>query len=298
MKNYISFDVGGTDIKYAILNETGEILEKSSYKSPNNLNKFIDEMVTITNNCTHKLEGIALSLPGAVDIITGTIGGSSALRYIHGPNFKEILKKETNLNVEMDNDANCAALAESWLGIAKDKKDILFIVIGTGVGGAIIKDGKIHRGINLHGGEFGYMLSDIVDGKTLTLSHTGSTGSLVKRVEKKLDYPKGSLNGLKVFQLAEIENPIAIEEINYFYRKLAEAIYNLQYSFDPEMIVLGGTISSRNDLADNISKEVDNILVQLKDSTITPNIKNCFFRGDANLIGALKHYLQQTNKYK
>ena len=138
MKNYISFDVGGTDVKYAIISETGDILRKDSYKSPNNLDDFFREIIERINNCEEKLSGIALSLPGAVDSVNGTIGGSSALDYIHGPNFKEILKEATDLDVEMENDANCAALAEAWLGVAKDKKDILFIVIGTGVGGAVI----------------------------------------------------------------------------------------------------------------------------------------------------------------
>lgn len=292
MKNYISFDVGGTDVKYAIINEIGDILRKDFYKSPNNLDDFFREIIERTNNCEEKLSGIALSLPGAVDSVNGTIGGSSALDYIHGPNFKEILKEATDLDVEMENDANCAALAEAWLGVAKDKKDILFIVIGTGVGGAVIKDGKIHHGTNLHGGEFGYMISDFVDGKILTLSDTGSTRGLTRRVESRLNLPKDSINGVEVYKMAEENNVVAQEEINYFYKKLAQGIYNLQYSFDPEMIVLGGTISARNDLVECIEEEVELILAELKQAKIKPVIRNCHFRGSANLIGAVKHFLQ------
>lgn len=293
MKNYICFDVGGTDVKYGILNEAGEILEKNSFKSPDNVEDFFREIIERTNEVEEDLYGIALSLPGAVDSKTGIVGGSSALPFIHGPNFKEILEKGTSLNVEIENDANCAALAESWIGIAKDKKDILFLVIGTGVGGAVIKNGKIHHGAHLHGGEFGYMLSDVVDGKRLTLSHTASTRVLVRKVEKRMGLEIDSLNGIKVFNLAEDGNQIALEEIDYFYKKLAEAIYNMQYSFDPEMIIIGGSISARDDLSEKISIEVDKILGEAKDSKIKPLIKNCHFRGDANLIGALKHYLQQ-----
>ena len=103
---------------------------------------------------------MALSLPGAVDSETGIIGGSSALDYIHGPNIKEELEKRLQVRVEMENDANCAALAEVWKGAASDVNDCCFIVSGTGIGGAVVKNKRIHKGQHLHGGEFGYMIAD------------------------------------------------------------------------------------------------------------------------------------------
>lgn len=104
---------------------------------------------------------MAISAPGAVDSVVGTIGGSSELPYIHGPNFKVILNKMTNLPIEIENDANCAALGECWGGAAMDANDSAFVVCGTGIGGALIKDKKIHTGIHKHGGEFGYCFIDI-----------------------------------------------------------------------------------------------------------------------------------------
>ena len=296
MKKYISFDVGGTDVKHALIDENGKILNKISYKTPDNIEDFIDSVVEITKNYKEFIEGIALSLPGAVNNSLGIVGGCSALPYIHGPNIKKLLLEKIGFPIHMENDANCAALGETWLGAGKDKKDVLFLVIGTGVGGAIIKDGKIHSGKNLHGGEFGYMISDIVDGKTLTLSDTGSTGALIKRVENKLNLHRGSLSGKEVFAIAEDGNEAVQEEIEYFYKKLAEAIYNLQYSFDPEMIILGGTISQRDDLAENITKKLDIILSELKQASVKPIIEPCFFRGDANLIGAVKYFIQQVTQ--
>lgn len=296
MKKYISFDVGGTDVKHALIDENGKILNKVSYKTPATLEGFIESMVDITKSYKEFVEGITLSLPGAVNNSLGIVGGSSALPYIHGPNIKKILLEKTGFPIHMENDANCAALGETWLGAAKDKKDILFLVIGTGVGGAIIKDGKIHSGKNLHGGEFGYMISDVVDGKTLTLSDTGSTGGLIKRVENKLNLHRGSLSGKEVFAMAEDGNIHAQEEIEYFYKKLAEAIYNLQYSFDPEMIVLGGTISQRDDLAEKISDEIKKVLSQIPQAKIKPIVEPCYFRGDANLIGAVKFFIQQVTQ--
>jgi predicted NBD/HSP70 family sugar kinase len=70
----------------------------------------------------------------------------------------ELIKKTNNLDVYIENDAKCAALAELWLGQAKEYKDEIVVVIGSGIGGAIVKGRKIHYGKNLHRGEFGYML--------------------------------------------------------------------------------------------------------------------------------------------
>ncbi|MCG6197958.1 ROK family protein, partial [Anoxybacillus sp. LAT_38] len=73
----------------------------------------------------------------------GIIGGSSALPCIHGPNFKEVFGGATGLPVELENDANCAALGELWKGAGRHCRDIAFVIVGTGIGGAIVKDGRI-----------------------------------------------------------------------------------------------------------------------------------------------------------
>ena len=77
----------------------------------------------------HQVVGVAVSGPGGVDSETGIIGGASALPCIHGPNFKEIFKNELNINLEIENDANCAGLGEVWLGGAKDNQDATILCI-------------------------------------------------------------------------------------------------------------------------------------------------------------------------
>jgi predicted NBD/HSP70 family sugar kinase len=82
---------------------------------------------------------------------------------LHGPNFKEIFSSATGLPVEIENDANCAALGEVWKGAAKENQNVMFAIIGTGIGGAVIKDRKIHKGAHSHGGEIGYMILNILN---------------------------------------------------------------------------------------------------------------------------------------
>src|SRR4051794_4032075 len=115
MKNFMVFDVGGTNVKYAVINEDGEFLTKGDFPSSQyDFEKLQYDIIAITleNKEKHNVAGIAFSCPGGVDSETGIIGGASALPCIHGPNFKQIFGDATGLPVEIENDANSAALGE------------------------------------------------------------------------------------------------------------------------------------------------------------------------------------------
>lgn len=159
MKKYLCVDVGGSSIKIGLLDETGVIHETKKVSVPPTM----EDMYQVIEDAFHSyddIEGVALSMPGAVDSEKGVIGGSSAIDYIHGPHIKEELQNRLHVRVEMENDANCAALAEVWKGAASDVDDCCFIVSGTGIGGAVVKNRRIHKGVHLHGGEFGYMIAE------------------------------------------------------------------------------------------------------------------------------------------
>ena len=278
-------DIGGSSIKVAIEKE-GQLIEKENLPIGETFESFIDEIVNWIAS-KKDIEGVAISAPGAVDVNTGIIGGSSALPYIHGPNFKEIFKEKLGLDISIENDANCAALGEVYKGAAIGHKDVCFMVVGSGIGGAIVKDGVIHHGPHLHGGEFGYTLVPTLEGGAATLSDTASTRSLVERVSDKLE---GEWNGLKVFEEAQKGNKVCIDSIEQFYHYLALGIYNIQYTYDPELFVIGGAISKREDLCENIYRHIDRILEEVKIAKIRPTVVPCQYFGDANLIGASVYY--------
>lgn len=289
----LAVDIGGTSIKFGILDEEGIIYEKMSLKTPNDN---VEELICQINKAAEKfskvydLDGIAMSCPGAVDNDSGFIGGTSAVPCIHGINIKAKIKSELGFSkISMDNDGNCAALAEVWKGAAKDYKDSAFFIIGTGIGGAIIKNKDIHRGAHLEAGEFGYMItSDGYEG----LSEIASTVSMVKKVEKRKN--TNGLDGKKVFEMAQNGDVIAKEEIEKFYRNIAVGIYNVQYICDPEVIVIGGGISERSDIICNIERAIDEIRNKSQIIKIKPVIKKCEFKNDANLIGAVYNYNKTT----
>lgn len=300
MKNYMLFDVGGTEVKYAVINDNGEFLRKGSYpSSPYDFEKFKSGILEITKENQQKFQvaGLAFSTPGGVDSEKGVIGGASALPCIHGPNFKEIFGNATGLPVEIENDANCAALGEVWKGAGKENSDVLFVVIGTGIGGAVVKDRKIHKGVHLHGGEIGYMVLDIAQEngsiKFRTWSEMAATSSLVRHAARAKGIDSTSLNGKMVFEAAEAGDEDFRQVIDDFYLNLARGIFNIQYVFDPEKIIIGGAISSRSDLIDEINKKIDLILDSIPIAKIRPVIESCQFQNDANLLGALFNYLQR-----
>lgn len=296
MKYYLGIDVGGSSIKYALISEFGDVSNQNKRATPTTIESFYTEILSIYQEIQIKQEvmGIALSMPGAVDSETGIISGSSALDYIHGPNIKENLEQQINKRVEIENDANCAALAEVWIGSAKDVNDCLFIVSGTGIGGAVVKDRKIHKGKHLHGGEFGYMIvkSDIDNEEFRTWSDDGSTVACLKAIAKELNIDYHTLDGKAVFDNLD-NNPVYTKYVNRFYYILAMGIYNLQYIIDPEKIVIGGAISVRDDLLEQIQKRLESIFNKLTHAKVRPVVVKCQFQNDANMIGAVYHFMQR-----
>jgi len=292
MDKYLAFDIGGTYVKYGLVGENGEIFENSKVKTPKNL----DELLAIIEEiavAASEVKGVAISAPGAVSD-DGVIYGSSALHYLHGPNIKNMVIERTSLPVYMENDANCAGYAEVWQGAAKCKQDVLVMVIGTGIGGAVFKNGVIHKGANLHGGEFGYMLinSDF-EGSDDVWSRVASTAALVRSVAKVKQIEGDSLTGEMIFEMAESGDPVCQQAVDRFYHLLAVGIYNLQYIYDPEIIVIGGGISAREDLITNINEKLDNILSKVDLAKLKPNIVACDFRQNANLLGSVYGFMKR-----
>ncbi|MBO6046785.1 MAG: ROK family protein [Erysipelotrichaceae bacterium] len=290
MKKICAIDVGGSSIKYGIVDEEGNVSAKGSFKTPDHLEAFYDGIVKVFNGYKD-VEGMAMSLPGAVDSESGIIYGASALPYIHGPNIKEDLEARLHTQVEMENDANCAALAEVWKGAAKDTQDSCFVVCGTGIGGAVVKNRAIHKGIHLHGGEFGYMIMDYNadEDHYITWSKCGSTIVTVNNVAKELGR---EVSGHEIFD-HEDANPVYKKHVNRFYTTLATGIYNIQYAYDPEVIIIGGGISSRDDIVERVNERLEVILEDVQDAKIKPVVMKCVFANDANLIGAAYHFFNR-----
>lgn len=294
MNNYVVIDVGGSFIKHGVMNEQGELIKKDKIKTcGNDIIKLIDDIKNIVTYYKREFEvkGLACSFPGAVDSLTGFIGGGSAVECINGVNIKKYLEEATNLEVAIENDANCAALAEGWIGAAKDVDNFVSIVCGTGIGGAIVINKKILKGKNYHGGEFGYMLltDDNNENKLGPLwSEISSTGALVRRVANIKGIDVKLLDGKQVFDMEKYDNEVKCE-IDKWFRDLAKGIYNIKYILDPEKILIGGAISEREDFINRLNSYLS--ILKNKIATLDIVVEKCMYENDSNLIGALYNFL-------
>lgn len=283
------FDIGGSAIKYGVWNDE-EIVEKGSIVTPSTWEEMKSSLRQIKQKFTgqYKINGVAISSPGAVNQKTGIVEGASAVPYLHDFEITPELTELFGCPISMENDANCAALAELWKGAAKGLTDVIFVVVGSGIGGSIIVDGKIHQGKHLFGGEFGYMLLN----RDETFSTLASPVHMAKRYAARMNLPSREVNGKEVFELAEQGDEVAIDETEKLYYSLAQGIYNLQYSYDPEKIIIGGGISAKPDLIPQLQRKFNVILEKVKIAKMVPDIEICQFKNDANLIGAVYNYQQ------
>lgn len=288
MATYMAFDIGGSGVKYARLNENADFAAHGTIAPvPVAFDDLVDAMAGICEElCPAGMDGIAISSPGTVDPKSGFAGGISMVPAIHQGSVKQALEARFGVPVSVENDANCVALGEKWKGAAQDVTDALFVVIGSGIGGAVLRDGGLDRGTRFQAGEFGYMLMPDAGG-IRTWSEMASVRALAEQVCREKGVAAGSLDGKAVFAQAEQGDPICCGAVNRFYEGLALGIYNLYYAFDPQAIFLGGAVSACPTLAEEIKRCWTRLFEH--NGLVAPDlrIEACCFRGNANLIGAL-----------
>lgn len=291
---YLSFDVGGTNIKYSLIDTNGNILKSDKYTTITNREEFLNKIEDIVKENSEKIDGLAFSMPGVIDVDRGYMITGGALYELYDYNFKEELEKRIKIPVEIENDVNCVALAEKWLGNAKENKNFICLTIGTGVGGALFINDKIVRGTKYSAGEFGFMITErlknIADS---TLSMRGSVrGGLIKSYANKINQNWEELDGKKIFEYAENGDKIAIETIDEFYTNIAYSIFNLIVSLNPEKVLIGGEISVREDFIEKVKEKLEKLkseIVDLKNLEF-PTIERCKFLNDSGKIGALYNF--------
>ncbi|GEL67394.1 ROK family protein [Marinilactibacillus psychrotolerans] len=285
------FDIGGSSIKCGIW-EKEELVHLDKVPTP----KTWEEMKKVLKGIFDQYSdspytGVAISCPGAVDTEKGMINGVSALPYIHGFPIKKAFSSLFGVPVSMQNDANCAGLAELWKGNAQGASSVCCMIIGTGIGGALIIDGKLQSGHTLFGGEFGYQIID--RNSLVTLSEAGSPVKMGKNYTKeKAD--KKVYEGQEVFELADNGDKLAKEMVNHLYDTLSLAIYNLLVSINPQKVLIGGGISKRNDLIYELNLRTEKLLKDNGAVELEFELQTCKFFNDSNLIGAAYQYVLEN----
>jgi len=298
-KNYLSIDIGGTNIKLAVIDHSGQIQSKKQVRTPHELEAFLavlDEEIAAVQD---SIRGIAFCCPGKVNTDTGVISFGGALPFLDGVSFMEEFQPKFRVPVSVINDGKAAALSELWLGNLKGIENGLALVLGTGIGGGLILEGKLYQGKHFQAGELSFMMKqsdnpsfDDMYGKT------GSAVGLVKMVNLELG-TEDTKDGAAAFDAINQKDPSVYPIFEAFAREIAYMICNIQAILDLDKIVIGGGISARPIVTDEIRKQYRAIRSGLPflDATLTEvEIDTCRFRNDANLLGALYQLLMNADE--
>ena len=204
MKKYLTLDVGGSAIKYACIQENLTIIEKSSVPTPmDTLDNFIETIGQIYDQYENQISGMAISMPGIIDPERGYQYTGGALRYITNLETVKVLKERCPTNITIGNDAKCAANAEIGFGNLQDIQDGAVVILGTGIGGCLIKDHQVHTGKHFSAGEFSFIKTNNLD--AISWDHAWSTRcgikGLLERVQEQLETDE-NFSGIEIFEMA------------------------------------------------------------------------------------------------
>lgn len=300
MKRYLVLDIGGSSIKYSIMTENAEFLEKGNVTTPKEkLEEFVETIGCLYDKYKEEISGIAISMPGIIDSEKGYAYTGGSLLYNNNKEIVKILQKRYPVNITIENDGKCAALAEVWKGTLKDCNDGIVIVLGTGVGGGVIKAKRIHKGKNFFAGEFSFIRTNVDDSENIDNMWAMKSGSsaLIKSVAEVKGLDEKDVNGYKVFEYVNNGDEDVLKVFDDFTKILAVQIINLCCVLDPDKVAIGGGISDQPLLIDYINKNLNKNYDKYTMFGELPRIQveKCTFGNDSNLIGALYNYLTLKN---
>ncbi|MFC2133845.1 ROK family protein [Bacteroidota bacterium] len=238
MKMRLGVDIGGTKIEAALVDEKGKIIKKVRKLTRASKGKkvVISNIISAIKELDYKkVKFIGISFPGIINI-KGVPVFAPNVKCLEGFNLKNFVVEKTGKKVLHDNDANCFAIAEHEFGSGKGYKDVIGLIIGTGLGAGVIIDNKIHRGKAIGGGELGHT---IIDGKNTFMELC--CGPAIERRYKKYG---GKIKNPLVSDIYDSKEPAARKTIKETMHYIGIGIANIINTFDPEIIVLGGGLSN------------------------------------------------------
>lgn len=299
----IGLDIGGTAVKYGLLNENGVILELGEF--PTEAEKGVENLFknicgVIDKYLSDDILGIAVSGTGQIDGTIGkVIGGNPIIPGWIGTNLVEKLEDRYKIPAILENDVNCAALGEKWLGAGKNSENFVCLTIGTGIGGGIILNGDIFRGDTYVAGEFGHIQivksgEECLCGKKGCYERYASATALVKMVKEKTGK---TLNGKEIFELEKSGDKEIKEIVDRWIDYFTDGLSTIAYIFNPPLIVIGGGVTKQGEYL------LNRILVSL-DSKLGINykknlkIKFAELGNNAGILGAEYLLLKKVGKVK
>jgi len=288
MEKYAVFDIGGTTLKYGIVDDNGNIMTHCEVPSEAKQGGacVIHQVMQIVNEykVRETIKGVCISTAGVVDADQGIIVyANDNIPNYAGLNIKQIVESNVNLPCEVENDVACAGLAERFAGAAQKSRVTVCLTIGTGIGGSLMFGDKVFHGAENFAGEVGYM--------DISGEHFEKAASAKAMLDKVFER-KGNeerIDGVKVFELARAGDEVCTEAINEMCDCLARGIANICYIVNPDLVVLGGGITAQGKyLLDIINDKLGMYLIEkIREKTQLLFAKN---GNKAGMLGAYYNF--------
>ncbi|HZJ85559.1 MAG TPA: ROK family protein [Erysipelotrichaceae bacterium] len=255
MKTYIGIDLGGTLVRVAKVTATGEILHeaKSDSYAQSGPEIVLDNIVKLVKSIPNykDCEGIGMGIPGPVDTVKGYISMATNLVGFEKYPVVEKLEKDLGLKVFLDNDANVAGLAEAKVGAGKDLAIVYYLTHSTGIGGALVVNGRVVSGKSGYAGEVANIVvcesSEKINHLTPGAVENEAGGTSLVRRAKTLVDPEIT-DASQIFDMAREGNEKALDLIDDMARKFALMMANIGHVVDPHMFIIGGGITKAADM--------------------------------------------------
>ena len=296
----LSIDIGGTAVKMGLVDHEGNIHARheasvcyDNYHTPI-LTTVIREAQAFLANEQFVIEGIGVSATGQVDDRIGAvIGTNGKIPHYEGSQIKREMEQTFGVPVFALNDANAAALGECFAGRAKGVENVLMITLGTGVGGGIVLGGKIFGGTRGIAGELGH-IPLYADGIPCTCGSRGcyesyaATTALVRLAEEATG--EEEMNGRIIFARASEGNEVMLSILNRWIGDIAAGIVGLVHTFNPQMVLIGGGVSTQEELLIKPLREkiLSSVMPRFGEGLV---VEAATLGNDAGMIGAAKFYL-------
>jgi len=242
----LGIDLGGTKTEAILLDDSLDVLERKRIKTPHDdYNEIINSISSLVSEVSQNISDFSLGVctPGVISKQTGLIKNSNTQCLIGKP-FKEDLEKNLDKKILIENDANCFAMAESKLGAAKDFELVFGVILGTGVGGGIVINGKLHSGITNIAGEWGHHTLHR-DGNPCYCGKNGCVETYISgpALEKRWLELTGKSQNLSDI-VSNLDDEYRQKWKNEFIENFGYGLANVIDILDPDVIVLGGGLSN------------------------------------------------------
>ncbi|WP_077369770.1 ROK family protein [Anaerosalibacter sp. Marseille-P3206] len=285
----LAFDIGGTSIKYGIVDEKGKIYEK--YEIPTRAKEggeaLMKRILSVIGEF-HNIDRIGVSTAGQVDSKKGSIiFATDNLPGWTRMDIKKRIEDIYSIPTSVENDVNCAAIGEAYYGAGREYNSFLCLTYGTGIGGAIVDKKQIYRGSFNSAGEFGHMITH-AGGNPCTCGGRGcyetyaSTSALIELVKKTLKL-EGEINGRIIFDKVNEGDMIYKEIVDRWIDEIVIGISSLVHIFNPSLIVLGGGIMKQEYIVESIKEKLPDYIMR---SFRNVKIESAKLGNDAGILGA------------